>query len=68
MSDDDSFMYDDDDYGFEYEDDEDDVQQDSIITIENMYYTAKAIKTTDPGSAVEQFKNVIQTELEQGEW
>ncbi|PWA00843.1 hypothetical protein BB558_003089 [Smittium angustum] len=67
MSDEDSFMYDDDeDYDFDYEDDE--AAEDTEVAIENKYYTAKASKSSDPELAIQQLREVVQLESEKGEW
>jgi COP9 signalosome complex subunit 2 len=67
MSDDDDFMQaSDEDYDFEYEDDEDEDTGDADV--ENKYYNAKQLKTTDPEDAVDDFLSISTLEKEKGEW
>ncbi|KAI0173595.1 PCI-domain-containing protein [Hypoxylon sp. FL1284] len=67
MSDDD-FMQESDDeqYDFEYEDDDDENSGD--VGIENKYYNAKQLKSTDPEDAVNEFLGIPPLESEKGDW
>ncbi|KAI1772694.1 PCI-domain-containing protein [Hypoxylon cercidicola] len=67
MSDDD-FMQESDEeqYDFEYEDDDDDDSGD--VDIENKYYNAKQLKSTEPEEAVEEFLGIPPLESEKGDW
>lgn len=68
MSDDDDFMADSDqEYDFEYSGDEDD-EQDANVDIENKYYNAKQIKTTNAEEAIEEFLGIPALEEEKGDW
>ncbi len=68
MSDDD-FMQasDEEEYDFEYEDD-DDEQDSGAVDIENKYYNAKQLKTSDPQEAINEFLGVPPLEKEKGDW
>ncbi|TGZ85662.1 PCI-domain-containing protein [Ascodesmis nigricans] len=67
MSDDDFMLEsDNEDYEFEYEDDGDSDSPD--IDIENQYYNAKQLKSTDPETAIAEFLQVVELEKEKGEW
>ncbi|KAA8570128.1 hypothetical protein EYC84_002459 [Monilinia fructicola] len=68
MSDDDDFMQDSDqeDYDFEYEDNDD--EEDADVNIENKYYNAKQMKSTDPEAAIEEFLGIPALEQEKGDW
>ncbi|KAH9889163.1 PCI-domain-containing protein [Xylariomycetidae sp. FL2044] len=67
MSDDD-FMQESDEeqYDFEYEDDEDDNSGD--VDIENKYYNAKQMKSTEPEDAIDEFLGIPPLEPEKGDW
>ncbi|KAI1436996.1 putative COP9 signalosome subunit 2 [Xylaria sp. CBS 124048] len=67
MSDDD-FMQESDDeqYDFDYDDDED--QDSGDVDIENKYYNAKQMKSSDPEEAIEEFLGVPALESEKGDW
>ncbi|KAI0600654.1 PCI-domain-containing protein [Biscogniauxia sp. FL1348] len=67
MSDDD-FMQESDEeqYDFEYEDDDDEDSGD--VDIENKYYNAKQMKTTDPEDAIDEFLGIPPLETEKGDW
>ncbi|KAF7731243.1 COP9/signalosome complex subunit Csn2 [Apophysomyces ossiformis] len=67
MSDDDDFMLEDDDqeYDFDYEDDED---EEPDVDLENKYYNAKAQKEDDPEGAIAEFRSVVDTQEEKGDW
>ncbi|KAI6089724.1 PCI-domain-containing protein [Hypoxylon rubiginosum] len=67
MSDDD-FMQESDEeqYDFEYEDDDDDDSGD--VDIENKYYNAKQLKSTEPEEAIEEFLGIPPLESEKGDW
>ncbi|KAI9817680.1 MAG: hypothetical protein M1832_004574 [Thelocarpon impressellum] len=69
MSDNDDFMQDSDqeEYDFEYEDD-DDEGNNADVDIENKYYNAKQMKSTNPEEAVEEFLGVPALEQEKGDW
>lgn len=53
-------------YDFEYEEDDDDDNGD--VDIENKYYNAKQLKTTDPEDAIAEFLGIPPIEEEKGEW
>ena len=53
-------------YDFEYE--EDDEEEGGDVDIENKYYNAKQMKTTDPEAAIEEFLGVPALEKEKGDW
>lgn len=53
-------------YDFEYE--EDDEEEGGDVDIENKYYNAKQMKTSDPEGAVEEFLAVPALEKEKGDW
>ncbi|OTB07449.1 hypothetical protein M426DRAFT_318125 [Hypoxylon sp. CI-4A] len=67
MSDDD-FMQESDEeqYDFEYEDDEDGESGD--VDIENQYYNAKQMKSSDPEEAIDEFLGIPALEQEKGDW
>ncbi|KAK7751127.1 COP9/signalosome complex subunit Csn2 [Diatrype stigma] len=67
MSDDD-FMQESDEeqYDFEYEDDDDEDSGD--VDIENKYYNAKQMKSSDPEDAIEEFLGIPPLESEKGDW
>ncbi|RYP05766.1 hypothetical protein DL764_003583 [Monosporascus ibericus] len=67
MSDDD-FMQESDEeqYDFEYEDDDDEDPGD--VDIENKYYNAKQMKSSDPEDAIEEFLGIPPLEPEKGDW
>ncbi|KAI0011978.1 PCI-domain-containing protein [Xylariaceae sp. FL0662B] len=67
MSDDD-FMQESDEeqYDFEYEDDDDEDSGD--VDIENKYYNAKQMKSTDPEDAIDEFLGIPPLEPEKGDW
>ncbi|KAI1761821.1 PCI-domain-containing protein [Hypoxylon sp. FL1150] len=67
MSDDD-FMQESDEeqYDFEYEDDDDEDSAD--VDIENKYYNAKQLKSTDPEVAVVEFLEIPLLESEKADW
>lgn len=66
MSDDDFMQASDEEYDFEYEDESNDESGDADI--ENKYYNAKQLKTTQPEEAVDEFIGVRDMEQEKGEW
>ncbi|TGO23301.1 hypothetical protein BPAE_0137g00210 [Botrytis paeoniae] len=68
MSDDDDFMQDSDqeEYDFEYEENDD--EEDADVDIENKYYNAKQMKSTDPEGAIEEFLGIPALEQEKGDW
>ncbi len=53
-------------YDFEYEDDEEEATGD--VDIENKYYNAKQLKSTDPEEAIKEFLGVPSLEPEKGDW
>ncbi|KAI0125424.1 COP9 signalosome complex subunit 2 [Xylariales sp. AK1849] len=67
MSDDD-FMQESDEeqYDFEYEDDDEDESGD--VDIENKYYNAKQMKSSDPDDAIAEFLGIPALESEKGDW
>ncbi|KXJ93717.1 PCI domain-domain-containing protein [Microdochium bolleyi] len=67
MSDDD-FMQESDEeqYDFEYEDDDDDDSGD--VDIENKYYNAKQMKSSEPEDAIDEFLSIPSLEPEKGDW
>ncbi|PVH72438.1 COP9 signalosome-like protein complex subunit 2 [Cadophora sp. DSE1049] len=67
MSDDD-FMQDSDQEGYDFEYEEDDEEEGGDVDIENKYYNAKQLKTTDPEGAIEEFLGVPALEQEKGDW
>ncbi|CAH0017200.1 unnamed protein product [Clonostachys rhizophaga] len=68
MSDDEDFMQESDEeqYDFEYEEDDEDESAD--VDIENKYYNAKQLKTTDPEDAIAEFLGIPPLEEEKSEW
>ncbi|KAI1324937.1 putative COP9 signalosome subunit 2 [Xylariaceae sp. FL0255] len=67
MSDDD-FMQESDDeqYDFEYEEDDDEDSGD--VDIENKYYNAKQMKSSEPEEAIDEFLGIPALESEKGDW
>ncbi|KAH8662578.1 PCI domain-containing protein [Xylariales sp. PMI_506] len=67
MSDDD-FMQESDEeqYDFDYEDD--DEEESGDVDIENKYYNAKQMKTSDPEDAIPEFLSIPALETEKGDW
>ncbi|KAI1337133.1 putative COP9 signalosome subunit 2 [Xylariaceae sp. FL0016] len=67
MSDDD-FMQESDEeqYDFEYEDDDEEDTGD--VDIENKYYNAKQMKSSDPQDAIEEFLGIPALESEKADW
>ncbi|ORY67742.1 PCI domain-containing protein [Pseudomassariella vexata] len=67
MSDDD-FMQESDEeqYDFEYEDD--DEEESGDVGIENKYYNAKQMKSSDPEDAIVEFLGIPPLEKEKGDW
>ncbi|SHO78677.1 Similar to S.cerevisiae protein RPN6 (Essential, non-ATPase regulatory subunit of the 26S proteasome lid) [Malassezia sympodialis ATCC 42132] len=57
---------DEEDYDFEYEDDEE--EEDADAQIENKYYNAKSIKTTQPEQALYEFQEIVEQENSKSEW
>lgn len=53
-------------YDFEYEDDDDEDSGD--VDIENKYYNAKQMKSSDPEDAIEEFMGIPSLESEKGDW
>lgn len=53
-------------YDFEYE--EDDEEENGDVDIENKYYNAKQMKTSDPEGAIEEFLGLPTLEKEKGDW
>ncbi len=53
-------------YDFEYEDDDEDDSGD--VDIENKYYNAKQMKSSDPEDAIEEFLGIPPLESEKGDW
>lgn len=53
-------------YDFEYEDDDGDDSGD--VDIENKYYNAKQMKSTDPEEAIDEFLGIPALEQEKGDW
>ena len=53
-------------YDFEYEDDDEDDSGD--VDIENKYYNAKQMKSSDPEDAVKEFLGIPPLEEEKGDW
>jgi COP9 signalosome complex subunit 2 len=53
-------------YDFEYEEDDEDESAD--VDIENKYYNAKQLKTTDPEDAIAEFLGIPPLEEEKSEW
>lgn len=66
MSDDDFMQASDEEYDFEYEDDEEEESGD--VDIENKYYNAKQMKSSDPADAVDEFLAIPGLEQEKSEW
>ena len=53
-------------YDFEYEDDEDEDSGD--VDIENKYYNAKQMKSSEPEEAIDEFLGIPALEEEKGDW
>ncbi|KAH8686087.1 putative COP9 signalosome complex subunit 2 [Tricladium varicosporioides] len=68
MSDDEDFMQDSDQDGYDFEYEEDDDEEGGDVDIENKYYNAKQMKATDPEAAIEEFLGVPALESEKGDW
>ncbi|KAL3420469.1 cop9 signalosome subunit 2 [Phlyctema vagabunda] len=68
MSDDEDFMQDSDQEGYDFEYEEDDDEDGGDVDIENKYYNAKQMKATDPEDAIEEFLGVPALEKEKGDW
>ncbi|KAH8908060.1 PCI-domain-containing protein [Coniochaeta sp. PMI_546] len=66
MSDDDFMQASDEEYDFEYEDEDDEDSGD--VDIENKYYNAKQLKSSDPEEAVDEFLAIPALEQEKSEW
>ncbi|PVU88162.1 hypothetical protein BB561_005998 [Smittium simulii] len=71
----DSFMYDNDEYDFEFEDQGEEYNsQDSEqvpnaqLQSENAYYSAKANIPTDPLAAIKQFEELVILDDQKSEW
>lgn len=67
MSDDDFMQESDEEYDFDY-DDEDDNEDSGDVDIENKYYNAKQMKTTDPKDAIKEFLTIPGLQEEKGDW
>ncbi|KAG0650259.1 COP9 signalosome complex subunit 2 [Hyphodiscus hymeniophilus] len=68
MSDDDDFMQDSDQEGYDFEYEEDDEEENGDVDIENKYYNAKQTKASDPEAAIEEFLGLPALEKEKGDW
>ncbi|TVY15977.1 COP9 signalosome complex subunit 2 [Lachnellula arida] len=68
MSDDEDFMQDSDQDGYDFEYEEDDDEETGDVDIENKYYNAKQMKASDPDAAIEEFLGVPALESEKGDW
>ncbi|EHL01276.1 putative COP9 signalosome complex subunit 2 [Glarea lozoyensis 74030] len=68
MSDDEDFMQDSDQEGYDFEYEEDDDEESGDVDIENKYYNAKQMKASDPEAAIEEFLGVPALETEKGDW
>ncbi|TVY73154.1 COP9 signalosome complex subunit [Lachnellula suecica] len=68
MSDDEDFMQDSDQDGYDFEYEEDDEEETGDVDIENKYYNAKQMKASDPEAAIEEFLGVPGLESEKGDW
>ncbi|EKD18603.1 uncharacterized protein L3040_005939 [Drepanopeziza brunnea f. sp. 'multigermtubi'] len=68
MSDDDDFMQDSDQEGYDFEYEEDDDEEGGDVDIENKYYNAKQMKINEPEAAIEEFLGVPALEQEKGDW
>lgn len=66
MSDDDFMQDSDEEYDFEYEDE--DEEQSGDVDIENKYYNAKQMKTSEPDEAIDEFLAIPDLEQEKGDW
>ena len=66
MSDDDFMQASDEEYDFEYEDEDDEDSGD--VDIENKYYNAKQLKSTEPEEAIDEFLQIPGLEQEKSEW
>ncbi|KDQ63032.1 hypothetical protein JAAARDRAFT_120393 [Jaapia argillacea MUCL 33604] len=58
---------DDEDYGFEYDEDEE-ANESGSVDIENMYYQAKSKKEDHPEQALKDFRAIVEQEEEKGDW
>ncbi|KAJ2903283.1 COP9 signalosome complex subunit 2 [Zalerion maritima] len=67
MSDDDFMQDSEEEYDFEYEEDDDD-EGAGNVDIENKYYTAKTLKSSDPEDAIKEFLEIPPLEEEKGDW
>lgn len=67
MSDDDFMQESDEEYDFDY-DDEDENEDSGDVGIENKYYNAKQLKTTDPEDAINEFLEIPDLQEEKGDW
>lgn len=68
MSDDDFMQESDEEYDFEFSDADDNEEDSGDVDIENKYYNAKQIKTSDPDEAIKEFLEVSAQEEEKGDW
>ncbi|KAF8512368.1 PCI domain-containing protein [Hysterangium stoloniferum] len=69
MDDDDAeYMQEDEDYDFDYSDDGEDANESGSADVENQYYTAKSMKEDNPEGALKAFKQIVETEMEKGDW
>lgn len=57
----------DEEYDFDY-DDEDENEDSGDVGIENKYYNAKQLKTTDPEDAINEFLEIPDLQEEKGDW
>lgn len=67
MSDDDFMQESDEEYDFDY-DDEDDNEDSGDVGIENKYYNAKQLKSSDPEDAIKEFLEIPGLQEEKGDW
>ncbi|TFK77522.1 PCI-domain-containing protein [Pluteus cervinus] len=58
----------DEDYGFEFDDDEEAGEDAEGTDLENLYYTAKSKKEDNPEEALKAFKVIVEKEPEKGDW
>lgn len=68
MSDDEDFMQESDEEQYDFEYEEDDDEDNGDVDIENKYYNAKQLKTTDPQDAIPEFLGIPPLEEDKGEW
>ena len=84
MSDDDDFMQDSDQEGYnskhlssctkadrhsyDFEYEEDDEEDNGDVDIENKYYNAKQMKASDPDGAIDEFLGLPTLEKDKGDW